>query len=232
MIDIHSHILPQMDDGSKSIEETAALLELLQQQGVTTVVATPHFYATQETPQEFLKRRQQALRLLSPVKGQPRLLLGAEVKYFSGIGSCEDIIPLQIENTNLLLVEMPFCNWSQRIVQEICNIPSLLGLTPILAHVDRYMGRQQLPKYLDTLLRAGVLLQCNAEAFAHLRTRRRALKLLKKSCIHFLGSDCHNLSSRPPKLQLAREAIEKKLGAELLADLTDFAAEALCLDKA
>ena len=66
MLDIHSHILPGMDDGSASPEETAELLDLMWQQGITTVVATPHFYPMQEAPDSFLSRRQAAVEQMLP----------------------------------------------------------------------------------------------------------------------------------------------------------------------
>lgn len=232
MIDIHTHILPQMDDGSSSPEETAALLDQLWQQGVTTVVATPHFYATKETPDAFLKRRQEATgRILPVTENQPQLLLGAEVAYFSGIGTCGAIIPLQIENTKLILIEMPFATWSERMVREICDIPAQLGLIPVLAHVNRYRRRDQFPKYLQKLADSGVYFQCNAEAFQTSVSRRWALNLLKKGHLHFLGSDCHNLTSRPPQLQQAREIIEKKLGAAYFAMLSRSAEDIFSFDK-
>lgn len=219
MIDLHSHILPEMDDGSKSVEETAGLLKLLRQQGVTTVAATPHFYA-REAPDAFLKRRQTALEKMSVLsETYPKVLLGAEVAYFSGMGSCEALIPLQIGQTKLLLVEMPFSDWTERIVEDVCEIPLQLGLIPVLAHVNRYPGKQQFPKYKDKLLRSGVYFQCNAEAFLTFKTRRWALSLMKKGYIHFLGSDCHNLASRPPQLNEAKAVIEKKLGKGFLENL-------------
>ena len=92
MIDLHSHILPGMDDGSQSPEETAALLGMLQKQGVTTLAATPHFYA-RETPESFLQRREEAAAHL-PCTESPAILLGAEVAYFAGMGSSEALIPL------------------------------------------------------------------------------------------------------------------------------------------
>lgn len=219
MIDLHTHILPKMDDGSKSVEETAGLLKLLRQQGVTTVVATPHFYA-QESPEAFLKRRCTSLELMSSLtEDAPALILGAEVAYFGGIGSCEALDALQIGRTKLLLVEMPFSDWTERIVEDVCEIPLQLGLIPVLAHINRYPGKQQFPKYKDKLLRSGVYFQCNAEAFLTFKTRHWALSLMKKGYIHFLGSDCHNLASRPPKLDEAKAVIEKKLGKGFLEDL-------------
>lgn len=219
MIDLHSHILPNMDDGSKSPEETAALLRLLAQQGVSTVVATPHFYA-QETPEAFLERRNASReKMLPSEEHQPEILLGAEVAYFSGMGSCEALIPLQIGDTKLLLVEMPFGKWTDHMVDDICEIPLQLGLIPVLAHVNRYPGKHQFSKYKDALMAGGAYFQCNTEAFFAFRSRRWALDLLKKGYIHFLGSDCHNLTSRPPQWTDARAVIEKKLGAGYLETL-------------
>ena len=216
MIDLHTHILPGMDDGSRSPEETAKLLAKLQCQGVTTVAATPHFYA-RETPAAFLERRKTALAKMPPLGDHaPHIVLGAEVAYFSGMGNCEELIPLQIGNSRLLLVEMPFNDWSTRTIEDICEIPVHLGLIPVLAHINRYTGKQQFPKYKDILLQAGVSFQCNAEAFLAFRTRRWALNMLEKGYIHFLGTDCHNLTSRPPLLDKANATIEKKFGKVFL----------------
>ena len=213
MIDLHTHILPGMDDGSRSPEETAALLTRLEQQGVTTVAATPHFYA-KETPAAFLKRRQEAANQLNT---SMEVLLGAEVAYFSGMGNCEDLIPLQIGNTKLLLVEMPFHDWSERAIEDICEIPIQLGLIPVLAHINRYPGKHQFSKYKDILLQSGVYFQCNAEAFQAFLSRRKMLDLLENGYIHFLGSDCHNITSRPPRLDQANDAIARKLGKLFLS---------------
>ena len=215
MIDLHSHILPGMDDGSKNPEESAALLRMLQQQGVTTLAATPHFYA-RETPEAFLKRRQEAVAKLPIMEDGPRMLLGAEVAYFSGMGNCEDLIPLQIGDTKLLLVEMPFQGWTGHMIEDICSIPVQLGLIPVLAHINRYAGKQQFPKYKDLLIQAGVLCQCNAEAFLPFLARRWALDQLSNGFIHFLGSDCHSIDKRPPMLGQANAVIEKKLGKMFL----------------
>lgn len=212
MIDLHTHILPAMDDGSANPEETAALLSLLQAQGVTMVVATPHFYAHRESPEQFLQRREQCFAK-GDFSSMP-VILGAEVAYFAGMGSCSALLPLQLGSNGLLLVEMPFTPWNDRIIRDICNIPGFLGLTPVLAHVDRYRKASQFPKYCQQLLENGVLFQCNADVFDTLSGRKWALEQLRRNCIHFLGSDCHNLTTRPPKMDMARQVIEKKLGKD------------------
>lgn len=218
MLDIHSHILPGMDDGSKSPEETAQLLALLQQQGVTTVAATSHFYADRETPESFLSRRKQAFSQLPDIPGL-QILPGAEVTYFPGIGSCDAIIPLQIGDTGLLLVEMPFVHWTDRIVADVCTIPTRLGMIPVLAHIDRYRQKSQFPKYCGQLADSGILFQCNADAFGRGLQCRWALQQLKKGYLHFLGTDCHNTTTRPPKLQMAVQTIAKKLGQDVVSQL-------------
>ena len=229
MLDLHSHILPEMDDGSKSVEMSHAMLDLMGQQGVRTVIATPHFYASRDLPEAFLERRERAVGLLGDRKpGQPQVLFGAEVAYFDGMGRSEQVLrQLQLGDSGLLLVEMPFGEWNKRIVREICDLPLQTGLTPVLAHVDRYRGRDQLPRAMEEMLDCGVLFQCNAEPFLQFGSRGWALKLVKMGAVHFLGSDAHNLTTRKPNLGDAARVIEKKLGGEALADLMAFSHEQL-----
>jgi len=222
MVDLHCHILPEMDDGSSSAEMSHQMLDAMGQQGVKTVVATPHFYASRDLPEAFLQRREKAAALLGPTRpSQPQIVLGAEVAYFDGMGRSEAVLrQLQLGDSGLLLVEMPFGEWNTRMVREVCDLPLQTGLTPVLAHVDRY--RKQLPKHMEQLLDCGALFQCNADAFLHFASRGWALRLAQKGILHFLGSDAHNLTSRQPNLGSAAQVIEKKLGRETLDALMAF----------
>lgn len=211
MVDIHSHILPQMDDGSASVEETVALLRMLKEQGAETVVATPHFYAWKDTLESFLARRQESVSKLPQDRDLPKVCIGAEVAYFDAMSHSQELEKLQIGQTGLLLIEMPFTSWTDRMVQEICALPFQVGLQPVLAHVNRYQGRNQMKKYGKILLENGVYFQCNADVFTQKSGCRWALKQLKLGNLHFLGSDCHNLTDRPPLLAQAKERIVKKL---------------------
>ena len=226
MIDLHSHILPGIDDGSESPEMSRSLLNLLRQQGVDTVVATPHFYAMQDTPGDFLRRRAEAVdRMEYDPADAPHILLGAEVAYFDGMSHTQMLEALQLEQSGLLLVEMPFGPWSQRMIKELFQISFHTGLTPVLAHVNRYRRSDQLPKYQKELLRQGILFQCNAEAFLSFWERRWALGMLRRGQIHFLGSDAHNLTDRAPKLTQAAQVITRKLGAEAMDRLNTISQE-------
>lgn len=228
MIDLHSHILPGMDDGSESPEMSRAMLQSLARQGVEAVVATPHFYAHRDTPDSFLQRRAEAVEALAYGDGQtPKLLLGAEVSYFEGMSRSEDMKKLQIGQSGLLLVEMPFGPWTERMIDEICLLPKYTGLTPVLAHVERYRGASQMRKFKDKLLRSGVLFQCSANAMSRLLQRQWVLGQIKRREVHFLGSDAHNLTTRAPQMDLARQVISGKLGAEFIEDITRYSKEIL-----
>ena len=230
MIDLHSHVLPGVDDGSQDLEMTRQMLEEMTRQGVKAVAATPHFYATIDAPEAFLERRAKALEQTLQLQGDyPQIIPGAEVAYFDGMSHSGILEKLQLGTSGLLLVEMPFCPWTQRMIHEICELQLQTGLTPVLAHIDRYRWQDQLPRYMEQLLGSGILFQCNADAFLHLFFRGWALKLLSRGIIHFLGSDAHNLTIRPPKLRKAAQVITKGLGTEALEELTAFSTEMLKL---
>lgn len=201
MIDVHAHILPHMDDGSRSTSESLAMLEESTKQGINLVAATPHFYAQENSPEEFLKRRGRSAARLQErwCPGLPELRLGAEVFWFEGMSRWEGLESLCIEDTELLLLEMPFAPWTERQLREVRAVAGRPGITVLLAHIERYL-RWQTAEAWDVLVGWGVKCQCNAEFFLHWRTRRRALQMLRGGKIHFLGSDCHNMDSRPPRL--------------------------------
>ncbi len=219
MIDIHTHILPAVDDGSASTEESEQMLRLAKQQGVDLVFATPHFSAVREDPDSFVQRRQAARDALClSEETMPQLRLGAEVAYFGGMSHCQELTALCLEGTSLILIEMPFAPWTDRIVTDICSIRQQLGLTPVLAHVERYTRNNQMGRYYKHLIREA-LFQCNAEYFLRLGTRHKALRQLKDGQIHLLGSDAHNLTHRISRMDEAAALIRKKLGEDALAQL-------------
>ena len=223
MIDWHSHVLPQMDDGSKSLDETLELLAMLSAQGVNTVVATPHFYANDESLESFLRRRQESYKLLSEAlpDGAPKILLGAEVSYYSGISHLDGLSKLCIEGTRLLLLEMPFTKWTEHTVREIKEIAAQGNVTVILAHIERYLDMQG-EQTFDDLRDYGVIMQVNSSFFNRGSTKRKALKLLANGGIQLIGSDAHNLELRPPTIDSAYNAIEKKFGKELIYEINGY----------
>lgn len=222
MVDIHTHILPSVDDGSSSIEESGMMLEKLFSQGVKTVAATPHFIADNQSVDEFVLSRNSALDQLKNAYPDQhiKIVLGAEVKYYEGISRMENLRKLCIQNTNILLLEMPMGRWSEYAVKEVVKL-SCSGYTVLLAHIERYI-KDQSKDTVETLLQNDVLYQVNASFFINLTTRKKALKMLKNGYIHLLGSDCHNLTSRPPQMDEAARIIKGKFGEEFLVSMIDY----------
>lgn len=218
--DLHSHILPAVDDGSANVEESTALLRLLKAQGIHRVVATPHFYPGQDHPDRFLERRHQALEQLRLHLGKerdlPEIVLGAEVLYYPGMSDSDALRKLTIGDSSYLLVEMPMGPWTETMFRELKQIWEKQGLVPVVAHVDRYIGPFRTHGIPEKLEELPVLVQANASFFLGRSTRSMALRMLKKGQIHLLGSDCHNLKHRPPRLGEAVAVIRDRLGREVL----------------
>ncbi|MBE6737626.1 MAG: hypothetical protein E7566_03090 [Ruminococcaceae bacterium] len=228
MIDFHSHILPALDDGSKNIEESLALLNMLSQQGVDTVVATPHFSPDKESVDDFLLRRRESFESLSSSLSEehPKIIMGAEVLYYDGISSLQGLEKLCIGDTNLLLLEMPMCKWSAYAYEELKTLSYIKGFTVILAHIERYMRYQPQSQWAK-LKDLGILNQVNASFFIRPLTRRKALSMLLSGNIHAIGSDCHGVETRPPLMDTAFEYIKSKTGRTFLKDFTEYNKELL-----
>ena len=231
-IDLHSHLLPGMDDGSKSVEQSLEILSASWAQGIRVMAATSHFYPSENSPEQYLERREHSLQKLagSLEPDMPVLLPGAEVYYFEGISSAKGIDALKITGTPLLLLEMPFGPWTDRMIGDIMALADQPGMRVLLAHIERYMRWQK--KYVwDDLRDYGVLMQSNAEFFLTWQTKRKAIRMLRDGKIHFIASDTHNTSSRPQRLGEALKVIGEegrkillKNIARYLPMLEDFAA--------
>ncbi len=223
MIDWHSHILPRMDDGSRDVAESISMIEMQQSQGISTVIATPHFYANDESVESFLERRKNSFEELKThlPENTPKILLGAEVHYYQGISRMADIKELRIENSKLLLLEMPMTEWTEYMVRELIELSCKSSIRIVLAHVDRYYKLQKRSIW-ESMCDSGILMQANASFFISLATKRKALSLLQEGHIHFVGSDCHNLTSRPPRIGKAFEIIRKKFGDDYIAQMNEY----------
>ncbi len=248
MQDIHSHVLPGIDDGARNLEEAKALLFQLADEGVTRQVLTPHFYTERESLESFLRRREAAWQALLTLPGMQghvsdsgkpwasydtdglrhamRIELAAEVAYSSKMFSYPNLDSLCFGDEPYLLLEMPFTkHWDSHLLQRIEHLELGYDCQLVIAHVERYpatdYGRDT--DVLGELREIGCLLQMNATSLFEKRTKRVALKLLQGGWIDRLASDCHDLVKRPPRLAEARSYLQKKLHMDIeeqhLADL-------------
>lgn len=220
--DLHSHILPNMDDGSRSVEESLAMLRASAEQGVAGMAATPHYYP-RETVEQFLERRQRSYETLEDALhgahgSVPELCLGAEVAYHSGLIYEERLESLCMGKSRYLLLEMPFCKWSPSVLRDVQALRGVRGIIPIIAHVERYWKMQD-NRTLSSLLDMDVLIQMNAETLLDSHSRRLAKKLLKGGVIQVMGSDCHNMERRPPNLGVALQEMQSGKLSECGADI-------------
>ena len=211
MIDFHSHILPNIDDGCKSVAESVKALELLYQSGVRKVMLTPHYYIEKESIDEFLLRREKSYTILKEAvdKSQsqlPEICLGAEVKFFYGISQMPDIKKLCYENSKCILLELPFEKLNLSIYNEVRNLQGRQGIIVLIAHFNRYIPFGNSFKEIISL---GCPLQLNGEVFEKKIGKRKWLKYMREEDV-VLGSDCHNLSTRKPNIDKAILAFPDK----------------------
>ena len=227
MIDIHSHVLPGIDDGSKDVGMSIQMLAESSRQGVDWMCLTPHFYADLIDPHKFLSKRDEAADLLYSEMDDtskernisfPGIVLGSEVHYYRGIGRSEDIRSLCYGNSNFFLLEPPFRTWTGAFLEDVRSLRDDLDLKVVIAHIERYFDQDK-RLVAELLDEPGIYIQSNAESFIDRKTRKKVLKLLEEGRIHFLGSDCHNMTYRAPDMETAWYIIEEKLGSKPLERL-------------
>lgn len=226
MIDFHTHILPEIDDGSRNLDTTLEMLDESRRQGVEVMIATPHFYAEQDTVDRFLSRRDRAMERVYKIhRDIPKIIPGAEVAWFDGISKARQISSMTIQDTGILLLELPFCTWDNRMLEELKEMTEQYQI--VLAHLERYMNIPGNRKALEYIYNLPLHVQVNAESLVDWKKRRKVLKMIKKGQAHLLGSDCHGMHRRSPNLLEGRRVIEKRLGAEYLDKIDQCGAKLL-----
>ena len=216
-IDLHSHILPQLDDGSDSVEMSLAMLYQMAEQGVDVVCATSHYYAKYNSIPTFCERRAEAMERLSSVLTAelPRVLPAAEVAYFPHMEE-QELTPLCIQGTRTLMLEMPFADWTGLQLETMEALVLDCRYDVVLVHPERFCFSKSNRHKLEKLAELPIGLQVNAGSLLRWGTRRLALDLLQMAQYPLLGSDCHNLTSRPPNLKEGRKVVMQKLGEAFL----------------
>ena len=219
LVDVHSHILPGIDDGSPDVETSLKMIETLQSQGARAIVLTPHYYSDSISYEDFVARRDNALHLLekSLPPGSPKLIPAAEVYITKYLLNNSNLDALKIGNTNYALIEHPFsCDFSQETYDRLLSLNYDYGIKPILAHIERYPAFMDDGDLLDSYIEMGCIAQVNISSFvdSSRSLRKKLFKYLESGRIHLIGTDCHNLSSRKPDFETGVNAIIKKCGAE------------------
>ena len=197
-VDLHSHLLPGLDDGVQSLEESMEIIRLLAQHGFRKVITTPHvmsdFY-----PNESKDIREKCAQLSESVKqeGIP-VIVEAAAEYYLDEIFLERIAKgseFLTFGKNYLLFETSFINEPTFLKEAIFRM-NTLGYQPVLAHPERYMYLASDPKRIEDLLNMQVLFQINLNSvtgYYSSASKKLAVQLMEKGLVHFVGSDCHNI---------------------------------------
>jgi protein-tyrosine phosphatase len=220
MIDIHAHILPSIDDGPETIEESIELCKVAEEDGIKTIVATPHskdgVYETKSV--EILKAVNTLNSQLKENRIDVKILPGAEIHISEGlVESIKSGDVLTINNGGkFILFELPFVFIPPGTDKFIFNLKNN-GIVPIIAHAERITAFQRKPELVDQLVKIGARVQINAHCLtkrANPGERKCAEWLLKNRLVHFIASDVNSLNVRPPILSKAVENATRIVGEE------------------
>ncbi len=230
VIDFHSHSLPKIDDGSKSTAMSLEMLQRMKNYGCDLVVSTSHYYRKNEEISDFLERRTASYRHLctrireEPEWNVPSIALGSEVAFFFGIETDEDLGKLCIGDTDILLLEMPFAPWSVYEFNAVSALCYDRRFRVILAHYERFAEFQKGNEIYDRILELPVIVQINAESLQSKFgwNSKRWIRMFEEGRAQLLGTDAHNLTSRAPNLDLAREILRSKVSGDILARIDEF----------
>ena len=181
LYDMHSHILPQMDDGAEDVEVSKKILNVLYSQGVSHICLTPHYYSHKESMEDFLKRREYCFSLLKPHIPQGiEVCLGAEVYVTDIIMNNTSLNPVCYGSSNYILLEFPYqTTFKDSSFELLVRLMNRYGVKPILAHIERYPALLGNPKLMQELSSYGIRFQTNAVSYLDRGTFRKLKKLIK-----------------------------------------------------
>ena len=215
MIDIHTHILPCVDDGSASVEESLTMLDVMAKSGIKKVVATPHFYPDIMTIDTFLQKRRDAYeQIKDKIPEGMEVILGAEVMIDYDLHK-HDMRKLVIEGTDYILIELPYGRWDPWVFDEVFKISAKHGLDVIIAHIDRFVEISR-KEDVNEIFRMNLKYQVNVDHIGGFFKKSPAVKLLKDGVVHFVGSDCHDMEKRTPHLAESLKKLKSKVGEECI----------------
>lgn len=218
-VDIHTHLLPGVDDGAPNMTEALQLVRMAYEHGTRAIILTPHFRGRfkKNTPEILQAVFEELLETVKQELPDMELFLGNEAYY-------EQALPellvqkrvLTINNTDYCLLEFSPGVLRSQVITGVSEVVRY-GFTPIIAHAERYGILRKSDDLLGEILDMGALIQLNADSIMGKRGLVIKLfcnKLLKKGKVHFVATDAHDNKNRPPLLRECFLYINKKFGSE------------------
>jgi len=221
LVDIHSHILPGVDDGARSLEESLAMLKMAAQYGTTDIVATPHANSEFRYDQDAIASR--FAELSKAAEGIIRVHLGCDfhISFENVQDALEHPARYTINHTTYLMVELPDMVIAA-VAGDILSRLRSVGIIPVVTHPERNAVLCERVDILEQWVEAGCLMQVTAQSLLGRFGRaagRCASALLGKGLVHFVASDAHDCEDRTPRLDQAYQEVASRYGAQAAEQL-------------
>ena len=222
--DIHCHIVPGVDDGATDIEETGKLLRMEYEQGVRTIIATPHFrFRMFETSAEKVKEQFKLVeKAAAEVASDLHVYLGCEFHTnMEMISMLRENKVMTMAGSRYVLTEFSH-NSEENYIRERLSTLLSGGYKPIVAHIERYEATRTSMDFVEELVDMGVCMQINADSITGkdgFFTKRYCNRVMKQDLLHFVGSDCHNSTKRISRIGEASRVVTAKFGQDYADEL-------------
>lgn len=221
MIDIHTHIIPGIDDGAQDLTEAVKMAQAAVAEGIHTLIATPHHAnGKYDNPMGQVKQAVFELNGVLREKGIPLTVLpGQEIRVYSHL--LEDLdskIAGTLHSTHYILIEFPTREIPKKI-EALLHELRVMGLIPIIAHPERNMELASDPSKLQRLIHQGALAQITSHSINGLfgkKIQKLSFELFEHRMAHFVSSDAHNMKNRPFGLKQAYSMLAGKFGDDLV----------------
>lgn len=221
MIDIHSHILPSVDDGASSIDDAIEMIRLSYIDGIKTLVLTPHYIETSKYTMSKEHNEYIFNNLINRIHNEGidiELILGNEIRVTKNmVGLLDEQVISTIGNTNYVLIETSLSKRYEELDETIYEL-RLCGYIPIIAHPERCTYIENIVEEVMYWTKLGALIQINRDSILGSNGRlikKKAKKLLDKNIVHFIASDCHDLKNRKPGLRIVYDYIKRRYNKKL-----------------
>lgn len=208
LIDLHTHILPGVDDGARNDDQALEMLRAAEADGIQIVAVTPH--AHHVNAGRILEGVERLRELAGKAGIDIEIVPGHEARLAPDLAdryNRKDLLPLN--GTTYQLIELHlFDEWPKHLVERSIGRIQAVGLTPILAHPERYPAVRHDPDWVETLIDRGILMQVNSHSltgYHGAEARKTAELLLRRKLVHLIASDAHNPARRPPVIRAALE---------------------------
>ena len=224
MIDIHCHILPEVDDGSRSLNESIEMAMIAKEQGITKIVNTSHYHPDfrYKNGEELLKELEDFNNVLKENMIDIEVVIGNEIYYTKDlIKEIDELDFYTLNNSRYILIELPPTNFPK----DLCNIVYELkekNYIPVFAHVERYREVQENPELIYEVINAGAIIQVNSHSIlgkSGKELQKVCNTLLNRNMIHVVGTDAHSSKRRTPIFLDAYKYVSEKYSKEMADDL-------------